>query len=137
MRQTVKLITIISAKYTYEQITNVSAFGSPTSKRRKEEYCYEFVALPVVSFLLLLCCCSGSIQRRRYYVGRTFLHAPVGRPAREPMRRDKFERTWSHAGHDLRNRTNSSTRLFLFYLLVNPTHEHLYVDVFCTYGSDQ
>ena len=27
-------------------------------------------------------------------------------PLREPMWRDTFERTWSHAGHDLRNRTN-------------------------------
>ena len=93
---------------------NVYALGSPTRKKRKEEYCYEFVALPVVSFLLLLCCCSGSIQRRRCHVGRTLQRAPAARQPREPMWRDKFARTWSHAGHDLRNRTNKQRHKYSF-----------------------
>ena len=48
-------MTTISAKYTYVQITNVYPLDSPTSKRRKDEHSYEFVALPVVYFLVLLC----------------------------------------------------------------------------------
>ena len=99
-------MTTISAKYTYVQITNVYPLDSPTSKQRKDEHSYEFVALPVVYILVLLCCCSGSIQRWRYPVARTFRRAPPAGPLREPMWRDTFERTWSHVGHDLRNRTN-------------------------------